>query len=230
MKILELCEDERPREKMLANGPRSLGSGELIAVLFRTGNRSESAIEVAQRLLASAGGSLVALSSMSPEKLTGINGIGPGKATTLMACFELGRRLFAEQSAVEKTPILSPRKVFDLMRPKLLGLKHEEFWAVFLNNAQYCIAAQRLTSGGQSATLIDLKETVRTALDKRAAFVVLVHNHPSGNPRPSQEDIRQTSAMKKALTPFDIGLMDHVIVCDDCFYSFSDEEMVKAGH
>lgn len=225
MKIKDLCEDERPREKMYSHGAAALSSGELIAILLRTGNSTQSAVEVAQNLLSSAGGSLVSLSEMTIETLTGANGIGKGKASSLMACFELGRRLFSEKSAVSKAAVTSPKMVYELMIPRLLGVRHEECWVLFLNNAQYCLSCSRLTSGGQSATIIDVKEILRTALEKRAAFIVLVHNHPSGNPRPSMEDIKQTSALKKALSTFGIGLMDHVIICDDSFYSFSDESV-----
>ncbi|MBQ2104717.1 MAG: DNA repair protein RadC [Bacteroidales bacterium] len=228
MKIKELCESERPREKMLSGGAEALSSGELLAVLLRTGSSGKNVLELSQEILSCANGSLITLSGMSLGHLLEIDGMGKGKAATIMACFELGRRLFAERSAINKTPITSPKKVFELIIPTMLGLDHEECWVIFLNTAQYCTGMQRLSSGGQSATIVDVKEVIRLALERKAAHIVLTHNHPSGNPRPSQEDLRQTAALKKALTPMGIGLIDHVIVCDDCYFSFSDDATSSA--
>ena len=224
MKIKELCEGERPREKMLSGGVQALSNGELLAVILRTGNPGKNVVELSQEILSEAQGSLVFLGGMSLEKLLAIDGIGKSKAATLAACFELGRRTFAEKAAFRKVPVTSPRMVFELMIPSLLGLDHEECWILFLNNAQYCTGRRRVSYGGMDSTVIDIKGITRLALEKRASYLILVHNHPSGSPLPSQEDIRQTAALKKALTPMGIGLMDHVIVCNDCYYSFSDEE------
>ncbi|MBR5432453.1 MAG: DNA repair protein RadC [Bacteroidales bacterium] len=225
MKIKELCESERPRERLFSQGAPSLSNGELMAVLLNTGNRGKNVVEMAQEVLSAANGSLITLAGMSLAQLEKVNGIGRSKAATLAACFELGRRLFSERAAFKKFPVVSPQVVYELMIPHLLGLDHEECWILFLNNAQYCTGRHRVSSGGLDSTIIDLKAITRMALDRRASFLILVHNHPSGSPLPSQEDLRQTQALKKALTPMGIGLMDHVIICNDCYYSFSDEEM-----
>ena len=225
MKIKELSESERPRERLLSQGAPTLSNGELMAVLLNTGGRGKNVVEMAQEVLAEANGSLIALAGMSMAQLEKVNGIGKSKAAILAACFELGRRLFSEKTSYKKYPVVSPKVVYELMIPLLLGLDHEECWILFLNNAQYCTGRQRVSSGGLDSTIIDLKDITRTALEKRASFLILVHNHPSGSPFPSQEDLRQTEALKKALTPMGIGLMDHVIICNDCYYSFSDEEM-----
>ena len=230
MKIKELCESERPRERLLSKGAPSLSNGELMAVLLNTGGRGKNVVEMAQEVLSAANGSLITLAGMSMNQLEEVDGIGKSKAATLAACFELGRRLFAEKAAYRKYPVVSPLVVYEMMIPHLLGLDHEECWILFLNNAQYCTGRQRVSSGGLDSTIIDLKDITRTALDKRASFLILVHNHPSGSPFPSQEDLRQTEALKKALTPMGIGLMDHVIICNDCYYSFSDEEMKTVEH
>ena len=229
MKIKELCESERPRERLLSKGAPSLSNGELLAVLLNTGSRGKNVVEMAREVLSAAQGSLITLAGMSMSQLETTEGIGKSKAAVLAACFELGRRLFAERAAFKKSSVISPGTVYELMIPHLLGLDHEECWILFLNNAQYCIGSQRVSSGGLDSTIIDLKDITRMALDKRASYLILVHNHPSGSPFPSHEDIRQTAALKKALTPMGIGLMDHVIVCNDCYYSFSDEEMKPAG-
>ena len=230
MKIKELSESERPRERLLSKGAPSLSNGELMAVLLNTGGRGKNVVEMAQEVLAEAGGSLISLAGMSLPQLEKVSGIGKSKAATLAACFELGRRMFAEKATFRKSPVISAQGVYELMIPHMLGLNHEECWILFLNNAQFCVGRQRMSSGGMDATVIDMKDITRMALDRRASFLILVHNHPSGSPYPSQEDIRQTAALKKALTPMGIGLMDHVVICDDCYYSFSDEEMKMAGH
>ena len=228
MKMKELSESERPRERLLSKGAPSLSNGELLAVLLVSGNQGKNVVEMAQEVLSAARGSLISLAGMSLSQLVEVDGIGKSKAATLAACFELGRRLFAERASFKKTAVISPQKVYDLMIPNMLGLDHEECWILFLNNAQYCIGRQKVSSGGLDSTIIDMKDITRMALDRRASYLILAHNHPSGSPYPSQEDIKQTAALKKALTPMGIGLMDHVIICDDCYYSFSDEEMKLA--
>ena len=228
MKIKELCESERPRERLLSEGAPALSNSELLAVLLNTGNRGKNVVEMAQEVLSAADGSPITLAGMSMNQLEEVDGVGESKAATLTACFELGRRLFSEKASFRKFPVVSPRAVYEIMIPHLLGLDHEECWILFLNNAQYCTGRQRVSSGGLDSTVIDMKGITRMALDRRASFLILVHNHPSGSPCPSQEDLRQTEALKKALTPMGIGLMDHVIICNDCYYSFSDEEMNMA--
>lgn len=225
----EITESERPRERLLRTGPRGLSNSELLAILLRSGTKGVSALELAQKLLHSAGGSLARLSGMTVEKMVGVNGLGPVKALQVIAAFELGRRFMAEVSEVKKSPVTSPAQVYSLMIPEMKGLTHEEFWVVFLNRSNYVLAKKRMTTGGLSATVIDSKAVVLEALELKASSLVLVHNHPSGNPRPGVEDIKQTAALKKAAGSFDIGLVDHVIVCDDCYYSFADETTVPCA-
>ena len=227
MKITEMCEADRPREKMLASGVSSLGDGELLAVLLRTGSRGESALDLSQKLLKAAGGSLVALAGLSPASLCALPGIGRGKAAMLLAAFEIGRRFFAEESRLDKVPLTSPRMVYRMMLPELRGRTREECWVVFLNRSQYCVGRERMTLGSQHATIIDPKDIVRAALERHASEIILVHNHPSGNPRPGERDIEQTRRLKAALAAFEIGLMDHVIVCDDCYFSFSEARVCR---
>ena len=212
MKMKELCESERPREKMLSGGADVLSSGELLAVLLRTGSSGKNVLELSQEILSCAGGSLITLSGMSLEHLLEIDGMGKGKAATLMACFELGRRLFAERSAINKTPVTSPKKVFERIIPTMLGLDHEECWVIFLNTAQYCTGMQKLSSGGQNATIVDVKEVIRLALEKRAAHIVLTHNHPSGNLTPSQADKELTKRIASAGSILNVKLIEHLII------------------
>lgn len=233
MKIQDICESERPREKMLAKGPRSLGNAELLAVLLRTGTRtgtgdsavSENAIDIANRLLSLAGGSLLKLAYMSAKEISSVQGIKNGKAVSVLAAMELGRRFMAESPGLSKIPLTDAGMVYDLMRPQLKGLTHEECWVVMLNNARYVVGKTMMTRGGSSSTTIDVKDIVRQALDMKASAIILVHNHPSGNPRPGKADMDETMALKQAAEAMDMLLLDHVIVCDDCYFSFADENV-----
>ena len=225
MKIKELSADERPREKMLARGPQALSDGELLAVLLRSGTRTGSALDLARQLLGLAGGRLGTLFNLPREKMFSLPGIGPGKAASVLAAFELGRRFLQEETAVVKTPLVTARGVWELMVPRLKGLQHEECWVLLLNDHNYLIDKVLATSGGGRNTVIDVRQIVRTALDRYASSVILVHNHPSGNPTPSRADISQTDAVRKAVRSVGMELLDHVVVSDDCFFSFSDDRM-----
>jgi DNA repair protein radc len=227
MKIKELTEGERPRERMVEYGAESLGTGELLAVLLRSGTRGESAVELAQRLLSLAGGSLVQLSKMPLERLRAQRGLGGTKVLPVLAAFELGRRFMAEESRLEKVSIISPAQVYRLMKPVMKGLEAEECWVVYLNAAKYVISRECVSAGGLSSTIIDVKRIVASALERRAQSLVLVHNHPSGNPRPGREDLTQTLALRRALDAFSIHLLDHIVFCDDSYYSFADETVYQ---
>lgn len=224
---MDLCEKERPREKMLSKGPGALGDGELLAILIRSGKQGESALDIAQRLLSGCGGRLASLASLTAAQIAATDGLGPGKACCIAAAFELGRRFMLEESTVHKTPIMTSSQVYSLMIPSLKGLKHEECWVLLLNQANYVIGRHRLTVGGDASTVIDVRQIVRIALSERATALILIHNHPTGNPSPSTADIRETEALKKACDACSISLFDHVIVCDDCHWSFAEERILR---
>lgn len=226
MKMKDLCRDDRPREKLLDKGARTLSSAELLAILLRTGTGKMNVVEVARELLKSAGSSLHAVSTMSLERLCEISGIGPDKAATVSAAFELGRRSEAERVASDRMTISSPKDVFRLMLPDMRGLEHEEFWIVFLNRANHVIGKERMSVGGLESTTVDTKDVLRRALDRKASGVIMVHNHPSGSALPGRADITQTDLIRKALRVCDIQLLDHVVVADDSWYSFADETLV----
>ena len=228
MKMKDLGLDERPMEKLLDKGSHVLSNVELLAVLLRSGTVELNAMDVARLVLGKAEGSFTKMSGMSKEGLMEVPGIGMKKAATLMAAFELGRRFVMEGSRLDKTAITGPEMIFRIMVPRLKGLPHEECWAIWLNRANYIIGKEMITSGGFSSTTLDTRMIVLKAMEKRARGVIIIHNHPSGNPRPGDADIRQTKALKDALAPMDIDLMDHVIICDDCFYSFADERVAEA--
>ena len=184
MKIKELSPEDRPREKMLEKGAGSLSTAELIAILLRTGTGKSNAVETARKLLNMAGGNLTGLYSLSVEKMCGITGIGQGKAITVAAAIELGRRFGAETSRIEKISVTSPDMIYRMMLPKMKGLGHEECWVVYLNRANYITGCEQASRGGLDATTVDIKIIVRKALEKLASGIILIHNHPSGNPMP----------------------------------------------
>jgi len=228
MKIMDMCEAERPREKMLDKGPSALSDGELLAILMRTGSKGESAIELAQRLLGMVDGSLSRLGCMTTVELSKVRGLGDSRASAVVAALELGRRFLLEESQVLKQPVLTSRMIFDLMLPLMKGLQQEENWIVYLNSNLYVIGKEKLTVGNGVSTVIDHRRIVKSALDRGASSLVMVHNHPAGNPHPSTADARETDSLRRSLNAVGLSLNDHVIVCDDRFYSFADDRLYRA--
>ena len=226
MKLKELCADERPREKMLDKGASSLSNAELLAILLRTGTGRSNVLEVAQTLLRRVDGRLDDLAAMSVEVLCETTGIGPSKAVTLAAAFELGRRWFSEEGVAKRSKVSSPKDVFRMMYPLLKGLEYEECWAVYLNNANQCLGKDRLSTGGVDSTVLDSKILIRRACEKKATGVILVHNHPSGSAMPSVADINRTKSIRSALKACEMSLVDHVVIGSRNYYSFSDETIV----
>ena len=227
MKIKELCAEERPREKMLARGVDALTNAELLAILLRTGTGGRNVVDVARELLKSCGERLGEMASLSVERLCQVHGIGPGKAVTIMAAFELGRRIASESGNEFALRLDSPSKVYKIMLPLMRDLDHEECWVLFLNKMNSLIAKEKVTFGGQDFTLFDKRVIIRRALEHKSASLILVHNHPSGNPYPSVEDINQTKDLHRALCSCGLQLLDHVIVAGASYYSFSDEQVVQ---
>lgn len=228
MKMKDLCADERPREKMLSKGAGAMSNAELLAILIGSGTQKQNVLEVANRLLAANDGKLSMVAGMDQGQMKEIGGIGSVRYAAIAAAFELGKRRCLEDPQIEKIPLNDAASVFRMMRPYLTGLDHEEFWTIFLNRANYVIHKEMISLGGSSSTVVDAKLVVRKALDKRASAMIMVHNHPSGNPRPGQCDLTETERMKKAANVFDIALLDHIIICDDCYFSFADDRVETA--
>ena len=228
MKMTDLYVDERPREKMLAKGAGAMSNAELLAILIGSGTQKENVIEVANRLLAVNEGKLSMIADMDAGRMKEIGGIGSVRYTTIAAAFELGKRCCLEDPGIERVPLTDADIVFRMMIPRLKGLDHEEFWIIFLNRANYIIHKEMISRGGLSSTVVDPKLVVKRALDKRASGLIMVHNHPSGNPRPGHSDLTETERMKKAANTFDIALLDHIIICDDCYFSFADDRVTIA--
>ncbi|MCB8963835.1 MAG: DNA repair protein RadC [Bacteroidales bacterium] len=219
--IKEWAVEDRPREKMLQKGMGSLSDAELIAILLRSGNMNETAVTVAQRLLQTAQNNLNELGKFTLNQITQIKGIGPAKAITVLAALELGRRRKANE-ALNRERITSSRNVIEILQPKLADLPHEEFWALLLNKANKIIEMARVSQGGVAGTVVDVRIIVKAAIEKLASSIIIAHNHPSGNPKPSDKDIAITQKLKDATSLMDIALLDHVIITDNECYSFAD--------
>jgi DNA repair protein RadC len=229
MKLKELTKQERPREKMIARGASALTDVELLAILLRTGTARSNVVDVARELLRSGDGMLREVASMSLEKLRQVEGIGPSKAVAVAAAFELGRRLALEAGMETATRLDSPAKVYRIMLPLMRDLDHEECWVLFLNKSNGLLAKERMTTGGQDFTLLDRRVVIRRVIERKATSIILVHNHPSGNPLPSVEDINQTRELHRALSSCGLQLLDHIIVAGGSYYSFSDERVVESS-
>ena len=227
MRIKDLCPDERPREKLRLRGAKALSNAELLAILLGSGTGGKSVLEVAQELMKTAGGRLNLLGAMPLERLITQKGVGEVRAITLAAALELGRRTFEESAIADKRSLTSPEMVYRLMLPTLKNLDHEECWALFLNKANFLISKEMITSGSLESTLVDTARILKRAIEKQSCHVILVHNHPSGSPLPGPADIHQTECVKRALSSVGISLMDHVVVAEDSFFSFSEE---RTGH
>lgn len=225
MKIKELCLEERPREKLKQLGPSALSKGELLSVLLRTGTSSQNVVELSQELLKFSDGKLSVLSEMSLERLCSVKGIGPDKAATISAAFELGRRLSAEPTLSNKEPIRTAEAAYNLVAPKLRFLDHEEFWVLFMNRANNVLALEQLSCGNVSNTSVDVPRIVKKCLEKNATAVIMFHNHPSGNPHPGSNDISATNSVRKALETMEKSLLDHIIVAGKSYYSFAMEKV-----
>jgi DNA repair protein RadC len=223
MKLKDLTPDDRPRERLLLSGARSLSNSELIAIIIGGGIGGKNVTEVARELLSMAEGSLMLLASMPVERLITQKGIGPARAIMVAAALELGRRSMQESNSINNSPLTSPELVVQLMLPVLRNLQHEECWALFLNAKNRLIGKEILSTGSLESTVMDTRKVLRRAIEKQSRHVIMVHNHPSGSPEPSEADIRQTDILRKALSAVEIDLLDHIIIGDHKFYSFSQE-------
>ena len=219
--ITQLSVDDRPREKMMMHGVRALSNAELLAILIGSGNIEETAIELSQRILNDADNNLNRLGKCDLKELMTYKGIGEAKAITIIAAMELGRRR-REEDVPERPLLNSSQKVYDYMRQRLVDLPHEEFWAILLNRAGRVIETVMVSKGGTAATTVDVKIILRAAIQSLASAIVLCHNHPSGTCKPSREDELSTQRVKEAAKLMNISVVDHIIVCDNSYYSFAD--------
>lgn len=223
--IKSWAEDDRPREKLIAKGPVSLTDAELLAILIGSGSRNESAVDLCKRILASVGNNLGELAKLSVTDLMKFKGIGDAKAITIVAALELGkRRRLAE--ATKREGITCSKDAYEILLPLFEDLKHEEFWVLLLNRANKVVRKEKISTGGVAGTIVDNKIILKLAIETLASGMVLAHNHPSGNLKPSQADINLTRQIKQAAQLVDVSLVDHLIVTGHGYYSFADEGML----
>lgn len=222
LSIQEWEESERPREKFLAKGGEYLSNAELLAILLRSGSRDENAIDLARKILSAAEYSLITLRRFNFYDFKKFKGIGEGKALSILACFELARRMDMEQAPVQ-TQIYSSKNAAQAIAPILKDIAHEECWVLYLNRGNKLIGKEKITTGGINSTVVDVKIIIKKAISKLASSIILVHNHPSGNKTPGDHDKIQTKRLKNAAQMCEIELLDHLIIAGDNYYSFSDE-------
>jgi len=217
--------EERPREKVMANGIQYLSDTELLAILLGSGTRNKTAVELARQILLEAGNTLHGLGRQTISDLIRIKGVGPAKAISVLAAMELGRRRAGIQQP-EKTPVKSSETVYNLFHPLLGDLDHEEFWLLMLNRANKVLGRFKVSQGGLSGTVIDTRIILKKALDNLSSSIIVCHNHPSGNNQPSEADVKITEKLKKAAEMLEIKLLDHVIIADKSYFSFADEGLI----
>ena len=216
---------DRPREKFLEKGPRYLSDSELLSIFLGTGSRNTSAITLAKNILASINNNIHNLSELNEFELMSIKGIGKSKAVTLMALLEFSHR-FSNSHKNISASIKSSSDVFNMLKSDLGSLNHEEFWIVHLNNSNKILKKYRLSKGGISSTLVDVRLLLKSAIVSGATSIILVHNHPSGNTKPSQEDLNITRKIKIACDKLDLKVLDHVIISEKMYFSFADENIL----
>ena len=219
------AEEDRPREKLINQGRRTLSDAELIAILIGSGSRLETAVELSKRILHSLENDLDKLGKLSVTELSKFKGIGEAKAISIIAALELGRRR-KDADIKEVVKISSSKDIFELMQRYFADLNHEEFWILLLNRANKVLSRHLISKGGQAGTVADPKIIFRIALENHAASIILTHNHPSGNLKPSQSDINLTQKLCSSGNMLDISVLDHVIFTDSSYFSLADEGMM----
>ncbi len=223
--IKHWSDEDKPREKFLLKGPLSLTNAELLAIIIGTGDRKETAVDLAKRILKASNNRLNKLGSTTVTNLMEFNGIGTSKAVRIAASLEIGRRRKYEKNT-SITKITKSEDVFHFLRPFLADLLHEEFWIVYLNNANQIVHKAQLSIGGITGTLVDTRLVMKQAVLCNAVALILSHNHPSGNEKPSEADKNITSKMCLAAKTLDIKVLDHVIITKDKYFSFADNNII----
>ena len=218
-------EDDRPREKLFLKGKNALSDAELVAILIGSGNKQESAVDLAKRILTFTNNNLNQLAKLSVNDLTRFKGIGEAKAITIITALELGRRRRLEE-ALKKPKITSSKAVFEIMQPIIGELLHEEFWVLYLNNSNKILYKNKLSSGGITGTMVDIRMLFKKALELSTVAIVLCHNHPSGSLKPSKPDLDLTKKIQEAGNILDIKILDHLLITEKAYFSFADSNLI----
>ena len=225
LKITDWAEEDRPREKLLQKGTASLSDAELLAILISSGTKNKSAVDLGRELLQMANNNLNNLGKLTIGDLKKLHGIGPARAVTIAAALELGRRrkLADAENVIQ---IKCSKDVADIFQPLLADLQYEEFWILFLNRSNKVINRMKLSQGGVSGTVTDVRMVMKTAIEYLASGIIVCHNHPSGNLNPSESDSKITQKIKDAGNLMDIQLLDHLIISEKDYYSFADNGLL----
>lgn len=222
--VKELPLDDRPREKLLLRGPQSLSDAELVAILLRTGKKGKSVLEIARELISSEG-NLAMLATKTVDSLQLISGIGKDKAATLAAAFELSRRILSQPKWFSNKKITSPKDVAEIFIPILRDDNKEKFIVVCLNSANKIIKHETISIGNLNSSVVHPREVFKVAIDNSSASIILIHNHPSGNPEPSNEDIRITKKIVETGKIMEIPVFDHLIIAGETYTSFVEKRL-----
>jgi len=220
--IKHWSEDDKPREKLMLKGKAVLSDAELIAILIGSGSRNESAVSLSKRILLSVNNNLNALGKLSLKQLMEFKGVGEAKAVSIAAALELGKRR-KEQALPDFLKITSSKAVFEIMQPIIGDLLHEEFWVLYLNNANKVIHKAQLSKGGITGTVVDVRLIFKLAFEHNATSIILSHNHPSGKLVASDADREITKKLTFAGEQLDIKVLDHIIITEKGYLSFQDE-------
>ena len=219
--IKEWAKDDRPREKMISKGKAALSDSELLAILLRTGMEGQSAVDLARAIMDNVGNDLIKLSDLTLKELKDIKGIGEAKAITLMAALELGKRRRAAEANLP-TEVRDSKDTFERFLPYIDDMKQEHFLVMYLNQSNHVLKIECISNGGTTHVIADPKIIFKNALNLNATCLVLGHNHPSGNPRPSEDDRQLTKKLVSAGKLLDIKVIDHIIIGNERYYSFRD--------
>jgi len=214
--------EDQPRERLMSQSPQALSNAELIALILGTGVQHQSALAVAQSILSLADHQLASLATQPWNDWVSLKGVGTVKAVRLAAAIELSRRIPLDPS-ITRCALTSSQDVYQLLKPKLAHLPHEEFWVLYLNNAHKLLYMHRLSQGGITATYVDIRLLLKEALQRHAVAIVVAHNHPSGQLQPSLQDRELTEKIKKAAELIDIKLLDHLVITHQEYLSFADQ-------
>lgn len=225
LNIKQWAEEDRPREKLLLKGKNALSDAELIAILIGSGNKTETAVELSKKILASVNNDLNQLAKLNLNDLMQFNGIGEAKAITIAAALELGRRR-KESIEEKKIKIGSSKNAYESINDVLSDLPHEEFWVLYLTRKNEIIKRENISKGGVTGTIADGKIIFKNAVNLLASSVILCHNHPSGNLKPSEADIKLTKKLKEIGLLMDTPVVDHIIVGNNNYFSFADENLL----
>ena len=225
LNLKSLAQDDRPREKLVALGRQSLSDAELLAIILGSGNKTETAVQLAQRMLHQNKNNINEVAKLSLNDLKKFKGIGIVKAINIAASFELGRRK-SDLDSLERIKITSSKTAYQLFQKRLSDLPHEEFWLLILNRANQVIKEEFISKGGISGTIVDVRLICKSAIENNASVIIIAHNHPSGQIIPSKQDKEITIKLKSALILFDVSLLDHLIIGDLNYFSFADENLL----